>query len=194
MVEAGVGCVKLDGSGSSLTPCRTFVSLDGRPFSISTKLINSAPLLEEIPTLCEDSLEGTEWVDKIPTLPPTPGATNSMTWNLDPELTYELSPDSSEDISDDKSPLGGIVATISRTSVGTLVLHLRPRYLLVNKLPVELKVAYSQKGGEEQLYVGEQRMVTVESDSSCAMQESEVCSSGTSAPCTVLCGVLYVHT
>ena len=162
--------------GSSRTPCRTFVPLDGRPFSISTKLLNAAPLLEEIPTFCEDASEGTEWVNKIPTLPQAPGATNLMTWNLDPELTYELAPVSSEGLSDEKCPLGGIVATLSRTSVGTLVVHLRPRYLLLNKLPFELKIIYPQKGEEEQLYVGKQNMVAMESDSCCAMQESEVCS------------------
>ena len=161
---------------SFITPRRTFVSLDGRPFSISTNLINTAPLLEKIPTFSEGSSDGTEWVDKIPTLPQTPGETNAVTWNFDPDLTYELAPVSSESFPDDKCSLGEIVATLTRTSMGTLVVHLRPRYLLLNKLPLELKVAYPPKGEEKkQLYVGKQHVVAMESDSCCAMPDSEVC-------------------
>ena len=160
----------------SITPRRAFDSLDGRPFSISTHLINTAPLIEEIPTFSEGSSDGTEWVDKIPTLPQTPGATNAMAWNLDPDLTYELAPVLSESFPDDKCPLGEIVATLTRTSVGTLVVHLRPRYLLLNKLPLELKVAYPPKSEEKkQLYMGKQHVVAMESDSCCAMHDSEVC-------------------
>ena len=59
-------------------------------------------------------------MDKIPTLPQTPGETNAVTWNFDPDLTYELAPVSSESFPDDKCPLGEIVATLTRTKHGNL--------------------------------------------------------------------------
>ena len=138
-------------------------------------MLNTLPLLEEVPRVCEDSSEGTEWVDKIPTLSQTPGATNAMNWNLGSELTIELAPVTDKTISDEKCPPGRIIATLSRTNVGTLVVDLRPKYLLLNKLPFELKVIYPRKGEEDQLYEGKQQMVAMESDSCCVMQESEVC-------------------
>lgn len=156
-------------------PCRTFAALDGQSFSISTKLLNTLPLLEEIPRVCEDSSEGTEWVNKIPTLSQTTGTPNTMNWNLGPELTYELAPVTNKATSDEKCPPGRIIATLSRTNVGTLVVELRPKYLLVNRLPLELKVIYPRKGGEEQLYEAKPQMVAMESDSCCVVQEPEVC-------------------